>query len=388
MDIDQRYPSIPAFERVARRRMPVFAAEYLFGGIGAETCLRQNRDGLNSVKLRSRHICNVDNPDFGSTLFGQKYLAPFGVAPIGLSGLMWPRAAEHMAASAKSHNLPFVLSNFATTDIETAFRSGGENIWFQLYPTKAPEIENDLLKRINNSGYQVLVVTIDIPTTTRRERDIANGLSVPPQFNFKTIAQVATRPRWALQSLIDGVPQFETLNPYIPKGLSMQQQALFLTDMIEGHVSYEKLQRIRQSWEGKLVIKGVLDVEDAHSCVKIGADAIVVSNHGGRQLDASPHALDVLGDIRQVVGEEMPIIVDGGIRSGLDIARVLASGANFALMGRPFVCATAAAGRAGCEHAMAILKNELGQTMRQIGCEKISDLPAHLISGRPREIKA
>ncbi len=380
MDIDQRFPGIPAFERVARRRMPVFAAEYLFGGIGAETCLSQNREGLNRVKLRSRHICNADKPDIHSTLLGQEYTAPFGVAPIGLSGLMWPRAAEHMAASAKSHKLPFVLSTFATTDIETAFHSGGENTWFQLYPTKSPEIENDLLNRIKNSGYQVLVVTIDIPTATRRERDIANGLSVPPQINLNTIVQMAARPSWALQTLANGAPEFETLKPYIPKGLSIQQKALFLVDMIEGHVTYEKLQRIRQIWKGKLVIKGVLDIEDAHSCVKIGADAIVVSNHGGRQLDASPHALDLLGGIRQVVGEEMPIIVDGGIRSGLDIARVLANGANFTLMGRPFVCATAAAGRAGCDHAMTILKKELEQTMRQIGCEKIRDLPTHLMS--------
>ncbi len=361
-------------------RIPRFAADYLLGGIGGETCLRRNREVLSEVKLRSRGIRSTFKPELDAEIFGRQFDAPFGIAPIGLSGLVWPRAAEHMAASARLHNVPFALSSFATTDLETARAAAGENAWFQLYATRDPAIENDLIDRAETAGYEVLLVTIDIPTSTPRERDIANGLSVPPRLTLQTIAQVAARPRWALQTLIDGIPRFASLKPYIPEGVSIDREMEFLHDAVEGHVSREKLARIRERWSGTLVVKGVLSVEDASFCASIGVDGMVVSNHGGRQLDASPHALDVLPDIRAAVGEGMRLIVDGGIRSGLDIARIIASGADFALLGRAFVCATGAAGRPGCDRAMALLKNELRHTLAQLGCEKIADLPNHLIA--------
>ncbi len=378
MEIDQKFPSIASFERAARVRIPRFAADFLFGGIGAERCLQRNRDVLDGIQLRSRHICAADNPNLGTRLFGRSYDAPFGVAPIGLSGIIWPRADEYLAAAAKSHGLPFVLSTFATTDLETARLVGGESAWFQLYPTSDRAIEDDMIDRAENAGYEVLVVTVDVPTYTRRERDLANGLAVPPNLSLKTAAQVVARPRWALQCLISGVPRFNTLIRYLPDGPSLKQEALFLSTLIDGHVTHEHLIRIRDRWSGTLVVKGVLDVDDARLCTEIGVNGLVISNHGGRQLDASPHALEVLADIRAAVGPSFPLIVDGGIRSGLDIVRVMAAGADFALMGRAFICAAAAAGRAGCNHSMTILKEELRQSMIQIGCEEFSDLPRHV----------
>ncbi len=374
MVFEQAFPSVAAFERAARSRVPRFAADYLFGGIGAERCLRRNREVLNDIRLCPRHICAADKPELSASLFGRKYDAPFGVAPIGLSGIVWPRAAEYLAAAAKSHNLPFVLSMFATTGLETARLAGGENAWFQLYPTQDPTIEDDIIGRAEARGYEVLVVTVDIPTRTRRERDIASGLAIPPRFNLKTVVQIAAKPRWALRTLNAGVPRFETLKRYLPHGLSLEQEAIFLSNLIEGHVTHEHLTRIRDRWKGMLVVKGVLDVEDARSCVEMGVDGIVVSNHGGRQLDASPHALEVLPEIRAAVGPAFPLIIDGGVRSGLDVARAIAIGADFVLLGRAFVCAAAAGERIGSEHSMAILKEELRHTMVQLGCDRFADL--------------
>ena len=284
-----------------------------------------------------------------------------------------------MATAAKNHNLPFLLSTFATTDIETARAAGGDSTWFQLYPMIDTDMEDAVLERAEKSGYEVLVVTVDIPTITRRERDARNGLSVPPRFELSTLLQIMARPGWALQTLVDGIPRFETMMPYVPKEFSNDEQIKFLAGAINAHVTPEKLARLRSRWKGWLVIKGVLDTADARLCVDSGADAIVVSNHGGRQLDAAPHALDMLPMIREVVGPDLPLIVDGGIRSGLDVVRAIACGADFTLLGRAFICATAAAGQAGCEHAMTFLKEELRHSMVQVGCEQLSDLPAHLL---------
>ena len=377
--MDRRFSSIAAFEKSAKRRIPRFAADYLFGGIGAESCVLRNTEGFNRVLLRSEHLCSADHPVCHTNLLGHRYDAPFGVAPIGLGGLIWPRAAELMATAAKNHNLPFLLSTFATTDIETARAAGGDSTWFQLYPMIDTDMEDAVLERAEKSGYEVLVVTVDIPTITRRERDARNGLSVPPRFELSTLLQIMARPGWALQTLVDGIPRFETMMPYVPKELSNEEQIKFLAGAINAHVTPEKLARLRSRWKGWLVIKGVLDTADARLCVDSGADAIVVSNHGGRQLDAAPHALDMLPMIREVVGPDLPLIVDGGIRSGLDVARAIACGADFTLLGRAFICATAAAGQAGCEHAMTFLKEELRHSMVQVGCEQLSDLPAHLL---------
>ena len=210
---------VSAFEKGAKRRIPRFAADYLFGGIGAESCVVRNREGFTQVLLRSKHLCYADHPVCHTNLLGKRYDAPFGVAPIGLGGLIWPRAAELMATAAKNHNLPFLLSTFATTDIETARAAGGDSTWFQLYPMIDTDMEDAVLARAEKSGYEVLVVTVDIPTITRRERDASNGLSVPPRFELSTLLQIMARPGWALQTLVDGIPRFETMMPYVPKEL-------------------------------------------------------------------------------------------------------------------------------------------------------------------------
>ena len=374
--LDRRLPSIPAMERAAARRVPRFAFEYLQGGIGAEACLAANRTALDRIELVPRYIPEAPlEPDLSTPLFGDSLAAPFAPGPVGLSGLMWPRAAEHIAAAAVRHALPVGLSTLATSSIEEIAAIAGERLWFQLYCPNVVEIENDLIDLAEAAGCKGLIVTVDIPTVTRREREIANGLSVPPHFDLTTVLQIATRPRWALQMLRAGVPRFRTVERYVPHGASRAEAAQFLAQVIEGHVTAKKLERIRARWSGRLVVKGILTADDARLCRALGADALVVSNHGGRQLDAAPTAPAVLPVIREAVGPDLPLVVDGGVRSGLDVARLIACGADFVLLARAFVYAVAAAGAAGVDHAMLILKEELRHTMAQTGCARLSELP-------------
>ena len=378
--LDRKFPSIASMERATKRRIPKFAFDYLQGGIGAEACVTGNRRALDNVRLAPRYLPTEPiQPVLEMNLFDREFPMPFAASPIGLSGLMWPRAAEHIARAATRHGLPLGLSSFATSSIEEIGTIAGDLLWFQLYCTEKSEIENDLIDRAESAGCEVLVVTVDIPTVTRREKDIANGLSVPPKFDLATLSQVALRPTWAFATLRAGIPRFKTLLPYIPGGSTLDASAIFLRDMVEGHVTVQKLERIRDRWRGRLIVKGILTTEEALLCQDLGADAIVISNHGGRQLDAAPPIPHILPNIRAAIGPDFPLIADGGVRSGLDIARLIACGANFVLAGRAFVYAVAAAGETGVDHAIFLLREELKQTLSQIGCQKLGDLAKHRI---------
>lgn len=384
MDIRSRYANIADLERAARRRVPGFAWEFLVGGVGPEIGVARNRAALDAIGLLPRYLGGAVKPDLSTTLMDRRYDLPFGVAPMGLGGLIWPHAAEIMAAAAQRANIPFALSTYATVTLEEIARIAPRHAWYQHYVTNRPDIERDLIGRAQAAGYETIVVTIDVPTPAKRDRDIRNGLSVPPRFDQRTVAQVLARPRWALETLRAGIPQFQMLTPYLETGATLARHAAFLGAIMEGHVTPERLQQIRDAWPGKLVVKGVLDVADAEDCRRIGADALVVSNHGARQLDAAPAASEVLTDIRAAAGSEVAILADGGVRSGLDVARMLAAGADFVLLGRPFMFGVAALGSRGADHVVSILTEELRTTLSQIGCPRIADLPRfRLTLGRP-----
>ena len=380
MHAKERFPSVTQMQAAAKRRLPKFAYDYLAGGIGMETALDTNRRALDEIRLMPRYLCdNADAPDCSQQLFGRAYDAPFGVAPIGLTGLMWPRAPEYLARAARSQNIPFTLSGFSTTSMEDIAAIAGDHAWFQHYVTADDDINRSMLRSARDAGYEVLIITVDIPTATRRDRDIINGLSVPPRMDVRTVMSAAVRPRWSWQTLRAGLPRFRNLLPYMPAGANLDQTVVFLNDLIEGHVSLPRLQRLRDMWHGKFVVKGILHAEEARQCSRIGADAIVVSNHGGRQLDAAPSPAHVLADIRQAVGPGMPLLADSGARNGLDILRFLACGADFVLLGRAFMYAVAAMGAPGADHVMNVLKEEFRMSMGQLGCASVKDLPDFLV---------
>jgi isopentenyl diphosphate isomerase/L-lactate dehydrogenase-like FMN-dependent dehydrogenase len=281
-NISKRFPSIPHMKKAARWRIPGFAWDYMTGGIGVEENVRRNMDDL-----QKRYLNDVGAPDISTKVFGQEFSAPFGVAPIGLAGLQWPGIEPPIARAARAHNIVHVLSTHATTSLEKMKMHSGPNGWFQLYPPNDAKMEADMIDRAKRAGYEVLVVTVDIPAVTRRDRDIRNGLSVPPQLGLRTAFHAAMRPHWLLRLAKHGIPHFENLEPYAPPGLSVTEFGTFLGKILAGHITPERFKRIRDQWPGKVIVKGILDPEEAAAYLALGADGIVVSNHGGRQLDAA-----------------------------------------------------------------------------------------------------
>jgi L-lactate dehydrogenase (cytochrome) len=377
-DFDRLYPCVPDMENAARRRMPRFLHDYLVGGLGEESCVARNRQALRDVMLLPRYLSESDRPDVTASLFGQRFDAPFGIAPLGLAGLIWPDCEVPLARAARDHNLLHVLSTYSNKSVEDIAPVVGDIGWFQFYPPNDPGMESDLIARARRVGYRTMVVTVDIPAPTRRERDIRNGMSVPPAIDLSLLLQVARRPEWAMRTLRHGIPDFANLSPYYPEGASLARSAEFLGEVMVGHVSAERFSRLRASWPGKLLVKGVLDPGEAQTYCALGADGVIVSNHGGRQFDAAPSAARMLPAIRKILGPDATILADGGVRSGLDIMRMLALGANFVLIGRPFLHASAAMGKGGGHHLMKILKAELVSSMAQLGAPRIADLPAFL----------
>ena len=383
MNLEKQYPCVADMEFVARRRIPGFMLDHLTLGLGGGVCVQRNRQSLDDVILMPRYLSEADNPDIRCSLFERKYDAPFGVAPLGASGMVWPKSEYILAAAAKVHNIPYTLSSNTAVDPEHIRPVAGDNSWFQLYTPKSPEILQALLERCQMAGYDTILLSVDAPGWNRREHDIRNGLS-GLNFGLKTVWQLVTHPNWALRMLFAGVPQFETYRPYYAEGSSrnpirsIKGSVRFITEHMGGTITAERFAKIRDLWPGKLLVKGILDPEEAKAYLDLGADGLVVSNHGGRQLDAAPSTVTVLPPIREAVGPDVTILADGGIRSGLDIARMLALGADFVLMGRCFLYAVAALDRKGGDHVMNILKAELRSVMVQLGCPSLKDLPKFL----------
>jgi L-lactate dehydrogenase (cytochrome) len=312
-------------------------------------------------------------------LFGHVYDAPFGIAPVGLQGLIWPNSPEILAKAALQHNIPFILSTVTTSGIERISELTEGRAWYQLYHPADNSLRDDILKRLQAANYPVLVLLSDVPSFGYRPRDIRNGLAMPPRMTLNNILQIVTRPEWAFKTLYHGTPNFATLKPYMPKGLNMKQLGAFMNKTFSGRLNAEKIAPIRDKWKGKIVLKGVATEEDTEMAIKLGLDAVIVSNHGGRQLDAGQSAIRSLEPIVKNYKERIKIMMDSGIRSGPDIARTLASGAEFAFLGRSFMYSVAALGNEGGNHIISILKTQLQQVMEQVCCEKVKDFSNHLV---------
>ncbi len=377
--IDPKYPSIPHLRDKAKKRIPRFAFEYLDGGCNNEVNLRKNTSDIRKIELKPYYLRDYGGIDMKTELFGQTYDAPFGIAPIGLQGLIWPRATEILAQAAKEHNIPYILSTVGTADIETVAKITDQKAWFQLYHPAEEELRDKLLKRAHDAGYPVLVILSDVPTFGYRPKEIKNGLAIPPKLTFNNMMQIMANPNWALSTLIAGQPQFKTLKPYLPKGLNLKHLGLFMNKTFSGRLNEERINKIRDQWKGKIVLKGVASAEDMNKAIKIGIDGVIISNHGGRQLDAGQSTIAVLHDIIEEFRGKIKIMMDSGMRSGPDIASTLASGADFAFLGRAFMYGVGAMGQNGGNQSISILKRELQQVMEQVCCEKVIDLKNHLI---------
>ncbi|TAI48361.1 alpha-hydroxy acid oxidase [Flagellimonas allohymeniacidonis] len=377
---NKKYPSIEDLRAKAKKRIPRFAFEYLDGGCNEDVNLYQNTAQLREVTLRPSYLAHHTQSDMKTKLFGVEYDAPFGIAPVGLQGLMWPNSPEILAKAAFEHNIPFILSTVTTSSIERIGELTEGKAWFQLYHPAKNELRDDILRRAESSGYPVLVLLCDVPTFGYRPRDIRNGLAMPPSMSFKNILQILSKPAWALETLKVGQPNFETLTPYMPKNLDLRQLGQFMDQTFNGRLNEERIKPIRDLWKGKIVLKGVANAEDAEKAVRLGLDGIIVSNHGGRQLDAGEASIKPLTRIASKYSNQITVMMDSGIRSGPDVARALSSGAQFTFLGRSFMYGVAALGKRGGDHTIAILKTQLQQVMEQLCCEKVEDFPKYLIN--------
>ena len=376
---NSNYPGIDDLINKAKSRIPRFAFEYLDGGCNEDVNLRKNTDELRQVELLPYYLSEHTGSTLSTELFGHTYDAPFGVSPIGLQGLVWPNAPEILAKAALKHDLPFILSTVSTSSIERIAEVTEGKAWFQLYHPAEDSLRDDILNRLEASGYDVLVLLCDVPSFGFRPRDIRNGLAMPPKMTLKNIVQVMGRPTWGLNTLYHGIPSFATLKPYTPKGLNMSQLGQYMNRTFAGRLNPDKSAPIRERWKGKIILKGCATVEDADMAVALGIDGLLVSNHGGRQIDAGQSAIKSLGPVVDKYKGKIKVMMDSGIRTGPDIARTLAAGADFTFLGRSFMYAVAALGNEGADHMMGMLKTQLYQVMDQVCCKRVEDLPNHLV---------
>jgi L-lactate dehydrogenase (cytochrome) len=379
-----KYPSIDDLIKKAKSRIPRFAFEYLDGGCNEEVNLYKNTAELREVELMPKYLSEHKVCDMSTELFGHLYDAPFGIAPVGLQGLIWPNSPEILAKSAFEHNIPFVLSTVSTSSIERISEITEGRAWFQLYHPAEDSLRDKIIKRAAEHC-PVLVILSDVPSFGYRSKEIKNGLAMPPRMTLNNILQIMGKPNWALRTLVHGQPSFQVLKPYMPKGMNMHHLGLFMNKTFDGRLNEEKVSAIREMWKGKLVLKGIVNEADVEKSIHLGIDGIIVSNHGGRQLDPGQSTIHSLKAIVEKYKGKIKIMMDSGLRSGPDIARTLASGAEFAFLGRTFMYGAAALGEEGGNHTIAILKKQLQQVMDQVCCEKVEDFKNFIIKNNGKK---
>lgn len=379
-NINTDYPSIEALRKRAKCRMPRFAYDYLTEGCNEDLNLFKNEQDLKSIELMPNYLTDYQASDLKKTIFGREYSVPFGITAVGLQSLMWPKTPEILAKTSVKYNIPFMLSTVTTMSIEETAKLTDGKFWFQLYYPAEEKIRLDIIDRAEQNGCEVLVLLSDVPTFGYRPKDIYNGLGMPPKMMLRNIMNVFLHPQWAIETLQNGgMPRFKTLEKYMPGGMDLRQLGVFMDETFDGKLTVDRIKTIRDRWKGKLVIKGIASVQDAKTAAEIGVDGIIVSNHGGRQLYAGPSSIKTLPPIVKAVGDKMTVMIDSGFRSGPDVARALALGADFVFMGRPFMYGTGALGDKGGDQAAAILSREFMQVMQQLNCPRVEDLPKFLI---------
>ena len=369
----KKYPAISDLRARAKRRMPHFAWEFLESGTGADAAMALNEEAFARVRLNPRFVRGVFEPELETELFGTRYSVPFGICPVGMNSLVWPGMDKILATAAGRHRLPYGMSTVANETPETLGPLADGMGWFQLYPPRNSNIRTDLLARAREAGFTTLMVTVDVPVMSRRERQMRAGVGAGFRLSPATLWQLARRPEWSLATLAEGRPSLPLLEQYLPAD-DLQRFLSLVGSELNGSFDWDYLDTVRSEWDGPLILKGIMDPDDAREAVRHGVDGILVSNHGGRQMDAAPASIEMLPVIADAVEGKAKLLLDSGVRSGLDIARAIALGADFVLLGRSFMYGVAALGAAGAAHTIQILTDDLRVNMGNLGCAKLSEL--------------
>ncbi len=375
--------SIPDFREVARRRLPPFLFEYIDGGSYAEVTLQRNVDDLRDVALRQRVLRDVSNIDLTTHLFGQQMRLPVALGPIGLAGMNARRGEVQAARAAEAAGVPFTLSTVSACPIAEVAAGTNKSFWFQLYMIRDRTLVRDLMAQAVAANCSALVFTVDMPVPGTRYRDYHSGLAGAPGIfgALRRGFQGVTHPRWAWDVGIRGRPlQLGNVAPVLGNNTGLGDFFAWMRNNFDPSISWVDLEFIRSEWKGPLIIKGILDPEDAREAVKLGADGIIISNHGGRQLDGVPSTAKALPPIAEAVAGQLTIMADGGIRSGLDVVRMLALGAQGVLLGRAWAYALAARGEAGVTHLLQLIEAEIRVAMALTGVTKITDINQDILA--------
>ncbi|MEP6018923.1 MAG: alpha-hydroxy acid oxidase [Paracoccaceae bacterium] len=373
MNLDARFPAISDLRRKAKQRIPHFVWEYLDSGTGTEATTTRNRTALDKIGFTPSILHGEFEPDLSVSFLGQTLPLPFGIAPIGMSGLIWPNAERQLAATAAKVNIPYTLSTVAAASPEDVANTLGDNAWFQMYPPRDPDIRLDMLRRARSAGFGTLVLTVDVPVASRRERQTRAGLTQPPKLTPRLLAQAAARPHWALGTMRHGMPRMRMLDAYNTTPTQSLSSTAHIGYLLRTSPDWDYVKWLRDHWDGPFIVKGVMRPTDANRLAHMGVDAIWVSNHSGRQFDASLSSIETLPDIRSSC--DIPLIFDSGIEGGLDILRALAKGADFVMLGHAWHYALAAIGSTGPAHLVDILRNDLQANMGQLGAKDLAHLP-------------
>tara|TARA_R110001592_G_scaffold114413_1_gene314252 strand:- start:148 stop:1323 length:1176 start_codon:yes stop_codon:yes gene_type:complete len=373
------------FRFLAKKRLPLQLFDYIDGGSYQETTLANNLHAFSKLSLRQRILRNVSQIDLSTKLFNNRLDMPLILGPVGLAGCYARRGEQQALKAANKHNIPFCLSTVGICSIEELKTQTNQAFWFQLYVIKNRSYALNLLKRAEQAGCKTLILTVDLPVLAERYRDVRNGLSSSETRStllgkLKRGFDIASHPSWVWDVAIKGKPlTFGNLTNAVPNANSLDDFKGWVDSQFDASMTWQDLDWIRDNWSGNLIIKGILDSEDAKEAVKIGADAIVVSNHGGRQLDSAPATLTVLPEIANTVNHQCKIIVDGGIRSGLDVVKALALGADACMLGRAWAYALAAKGEQGVDQLLHIFENEMRVAMALTGVTKVRDISEDII---------
>ena len=360
--------------RLSKKRLPKLVFDFIDGASGDDKLAEINSKALDQIRLEPKVFRNVENRKLSKKIFDFHFDYPFGFAPMGMTNLSWPEADKMIAKESAYNNIPTCVSMASSTTLEDMFTFSEGHSWMQIYIFQSEEFIMELLKRAEGIGYEVLILTVDVPILSRRARDDRNGFGYPFKIGPKQFLDFALHPQWSLTTLFKGAPQ--PMN-YVT---SKSGDQVFRRKESRGATDWNTLKRVRDSWKGKLIIKGVMNSEDALKIKEAGADAIQVSNHGGRQLDSATASINALPLIRKALGDDFPILFDSGIRSGSDILRALALGADFVMFGRPLMYAIGADGAKGLRRIINLIKEELSTNLGLVGLTDINEVDKKIIA--------
>lgn len=376
MDLDTRYPAISDLRARAKRRIPHFVFEYLDSATGVEDQHARNQAALRDIHFMPEVLHGEVIPDLSTTFMGREYPIPVGCAPVGMSGIMWPGAEKILSAACARIGIPYCMSTVATVVPETLAPHIGDQGWFQLYPPADRDIRSDMMRRAKEAGFHTLIVTVDVPNDSRRERQRRANLRIPPKVNLAMLWSMTMHPEWTLGTLREGIPSLKFCEDY--GGDKANSSVHHAGHVIRGQPSWAEIDEIRAEWDGPFLVKGIQKPKDAKRLVDAGIDGVWVSNHSGRQFDGGPASIDCLPAIRDAV-PDTPIVFDSGVTGGLDVMRALALGADFVMLGRAFHYAVSALGPKGPDHLVHILREDMHANMNQIAAKDLSQLKAALV---------